>query len=532
MPVNLAGHLTRAARRHPGAPAILHGDQERSYAWLDNRVGRLAGGLRRLGLAEGDRVGIVVDIEPRSIECLLGPLRAGLAIVPVNSRLHPAEHAYMLGDCGARAVLCSAPRAAGLLGVRDRMPALEHFIVIGDAAPADPEVDDYEELVAGAAPVPDVPVGRDTVSWIFYTSGTTGRPKGAVHTHRSLGAMVDAQLIDIWPGGVDERLAHVTPMSHAAGLLVFHQIAGAGAHVFPEFKRFEPEPFYRMVERHRVTKASLVPTMIHRLLDGPWPVRYDISSLKTVQYGGAPLHLEPLCRALDRFGPIFVNVYAQGEAPLACTFLSKSEHRAAFETSSQRLTSVGRECYGVEVDVFDPDDRPVGPGSPGEIVVRGDVVMQRYWNAPQASEETLRGGWLHTGDIGWKDEDGYLYIADRIKDMVIKGGTNIYPREIEEVLHRHRDVAEAAVFGVPDEEWGETVAAAVVLRDGAQADAAALIAWCSESVAAFKLPADIHFLDMLPKSGYGKILKREVRAGLYPGVVRRKGSTPIVGQTC
>lgn len=518
MPLNLAHHLTRAARRHPDAPATLHGECERSYAWLDDRAGRLAGGLRQLGLAGGDRVGIVVETEPRSIECLLGPLRAGLAIVPVNCHLHPAEHATMLGDCGARAILCSASKAAGLLGVRDRMPALEHVIAIGDAGPAEPDIRDYEELLAEADPIPDVPVGGDTVSWIFYTSGTAGRPKGAVHTHRSLGAMVEAQLIDIWPGGPGERLAHVTPMSHAAGLLVFHQIAGAGAHVFPEFNRFEAADFYRMIERHRVTKASLVPTMIHRLLNGPWPVPQDISSLKTVQYGGAPLHLEPLRRALDRFGPIFVNVYAQGEAPLACTFLSKPDHRAALETSSPRLGSVGRECYGVEVDIVDPDDRPVAQGSPGEIVVRGDVVMQRYWNAPEASAEALRGGWLHTGDVGWKDGDGYLYVTDRIKDMAIKGGTNIYPREIEEVLHRHPDVAEAAVFGVPDAEWGEALAAAVVLHAGAPADAAVLIDWCRDFIAAFKLPADIHFVDALPKSGYGKILKRELRAALYPGI--------------
>ncbi len=514
MPLNLAYHLTRAARRLPDAPAILHGDVERSYAWLDDRVGRLAGALRGLGLEPGDRVGLIVETEPRSIECLLGPLRAGLAIVPVNHRLHPAEHAYMLADCGARAVLCSASRTDPLLGVRDRMPALEHVVAMDGAGAGAPGVHDYEALVAAAAPIADAPVDNDTVSWIFYTSGTTGHPKGAVHTHRSLNAMVDAQIIDIWPNGPAERLAHVTPMSHAAGLLVFHHTAGGGAHVFPDFKRFEPESFYRMVERHKVTKASLVPTMIQRLLDGPWPVPFDVSSLQTVQYGGAPMYLEPLKRALDRFGPIFVNVYAQGEAPLACTVMPKAEHVGP--DAATRLGSVGRECHGVELAVVDADDRPVPAGEPGEIVVRGDLVMQGYWNAPEANAETLRNGWLHTGDIGYLDADGYLFITDRVKDMIIRGGTNIYPREIEEVLHRHPAVDKAAVFGVADPEWGERVVAAIVLRGGAQAGDDELAAWCRDSISAFKTPSAFHVVPELPTSGYGKILKREVRAQLYP----------------
>ncbi|MDH3233528.1 MAG: AMP-binding protein [Alphaproteobacteria bacterium] len=518
MPLNLAHHLTRSARRFPDAPAILHGDVERSYAWLDDRVGRLASGLLQLGLKPGDRVGLIVETEPRSIECLLAPLRAGLAIVPVNYHLHPAEHAYMLNDCGARAVLCSASRTTALLDKRDQMPAVAHVIAMDGAGAGEAGVQDYEALIAASAPIPDVPVSHDTLSWIFYTSGTTGHPKGAVHTHRSLGAMVDAQIIEIWPNGPGERLAHVTPMSHAAGLLVFHHTAGAGAHVFPDFTRFEPEAFYRMVDRHKVTKASLVPTMIHRLLDGAWPVPYDISSLQTVQYGGAPLHLEPLNRALDRFGPIFVNVYAQGEAPLACTILPKAEHVATDEVTKRRLRSVGRACYGAEVAIFGSDDCPVAAETSGEIVVRGDLVMQGYWGAPEAMAETLRGGWLHTGDVGHMDEEGYLYITDRVKDMVIKGGTNIYPREIEEILHRHEDVREVAVFGVPDDEWGEIVAAAVVLRDGAVSDADALIDWCRASMANFKLPTTVHFVDELAKSGYGKILKREIRAALYPAL--------------
>ena len=514
--VNLAYYLTRAAQRTPDATAICHGDERLDYASLNDRVGRLADGLRRLGLKPGDRVGLVVDTEPRSLECLLAPLRAGLTIVPVNNRLHPAEHAYMLDDCGARAVLCSAPRVAPLLGVRDQIPTLEFFIAMDRASIDEAGVHDYEELIEKSVPMGDMPVTGETLAWIFYTSGTTGHPKGALHTHRSLGAMVSAQLIDIFPPEPDDCMAFVTPMSHAAGLLVFHQIAVGGVNVFPSFDRFTPENIYALIERYRVTKLCLVPTMIQRLLDGPWPTEHDLSSLKTVMYGAAPMYLEPLREALRRFGPVFTGVYAQGEAPLAVSFLPKAEHVANSAVEEQRLASVGVECFGVQLDVVDSEDRPAPPNVPGEIVVRGDLVMQGYWNAPEASAETLRNGWLHTGDIGHLDADRYLYITDRLKDMIIKGGTNVYPREIEEILHRHPAVAEATVFGIPDTEWGEKIAAAIVLRPDTTVDAGEIIDWCGSSIASFKLPSDVHFVPELIKSSYGKVLKREMKASLYP----------------
>ena len=519
--LNLAYFLTRTARRYPGHAAIFHGDTVRSYAWLDRRVGALAGALLRLGLKRGDRVGILIETEPRALECLIAPLRAGLVLVPMNPRLHHEEHAFMLRDCGAKALLCSGERLDGIMSLRGKLADCEH--VIATDTPGRAGVLDFDTLIAGAEPVSDAEIEDTDLAWLFYTSGTTGHPKGAMHTHRSLRSMIDTQLVEILPTGPDDRLAHLTPMSHAAGLLVFHQVAAGGAHVFPTFRSFQPEEVYGFIERYRVTKAMLVPTMIQRLLDAPWPTACDISSLRTVMYGAAPMYVERLKEALARFGPIFLQVYAQGEVPLVCTYLTKHEHVADHPRTEHRLASAGRECYAVEVKVFDGDDRAAPNGSNGEIVVRGDPVMLGYWNNPEATRETLRNGWLHTGDIGHMDEDGYLYITDRVKDMIIKGGTNIYPREIEEVLYRHPAIREATVFGIPDDQWGEQVIAAVSLQEGAEADEAVLGDWCSRHLAGFKRPARFHVLSDLAKSGYGKILKREVRQQLYPHALRWAG---------
>ncbi|MGH7002425.1 MAG: class I adenylate-forming enzyme family protein [Alphaproteobacteria bacterium] len=512
--LNLAYLLTRAARRAPDAPAILHGGTTRSQAWLDGRVGRLAGALLGLGLARGDRVGLIVETEPRGLESLLAPLRAGLTIVPMNPRLHREDYAFMLRDCGARALIVSRDRVGELTELRAQVPGLEHVIAIEGAAEAKGALD-YEALVGAASQAADAAVDGGDLAWLFYTSGTTGRPKGAMHTHGSLGCMVDAHLVEVFPMAPAERLAHLTPLSHAAGLLAFHVVAGGGAHVFPTTRGFQPEEFYRLVERHRVTKTILVPTMIQRMLDAPWPPAHDISSLRSVMYGGAPIYVDRLKQALARFGPIFVQVYAQGEAPLACTFLSKLDH-AGDPANEQRLASAGRECHGAEMRILDADDRPLAPGVTGEVAVRGGVVMRGYWNNPAATRETLRNGWLHTGDVGHMDADGFLYITARMKDLIIKGGSNIYPREIEEILYRHPAVREATVFGVPDPEWGEEVVAAVALHPGQAATGADLAQWCRASMSNFKAPARFHVLPDLAKSGYGKILKREVRQALYP----------------
>jgi long-chain acyl-CoA synthetase len=519
--LNLAYFLTRAAKLHPRRAAIVHGEKTLDYRSLDERVGRLAGALLSLGLKRGDRVGIVVEIEPRAIECILAPLRAGLVLAPMNPRLHANEYEFMLRKCGASALLVSNERLNDLISVRSGLPELKH--IIGLDSPSMDGVQDYECLLAGAQAIADVVVTEEDLAWIFFTSGTTGQPKGAMHTHRSLRTMVETQLIESLPVQRDDRLAVLTPVSHAAGLMFFHEIAGAGTHVFPTFRGFRAEDFYQMVESQRITKCMLVPTMVQRLLDAPWPTKHDLSSLRTIMYGAAPMYVERLKEAVERFGQVFVGVFAQGEAPLACTWLSKEDHILSDEARLKQLASVGRESYGVQVRIVDENDQILPPNSTGEIVVRGDLVMQGYWDDPEATNVTLRNGWLHTGDVGHMDEDHFLYITDRLKDMIIKGGTNIYPREIEEVLYRHPDVREATVFGVPDSEWGEAVIAAISLKQGANATGEQLGDWCIAHLSTYKKPSKFHFVDELAKNNYGKIMKREVRKALYPQVSRNIG---------
>ncbi len=515
--INLAYYLARSARHFGERDAVFHGDDVFKYRELNERVSRLASALTAAGLERGDRVGIITDTEPRGLECLLGPLRAGMAIVPIGPRLHPSEQSYILKDSGARALLCSSRFFAELSAAEDLMPTGIRAIVFDGKCTGLKNVADYDALLADSAPVfEDVEVDGNDLAWLFYTSGTTGRPKGAMLTNRNLHSMITSQLIENNPVGPDDRYAYLTALSHGSGLATFLQVARGAGHVFPVQRSFRPQQFYELVARHRVTAAQMVPTMIEMLLnDASWK-EHNISSLRTIAYGGAPMYVERIKAAVATFGPIFVQTYGLGEAPRGITCLTKRDHAAIGPSGEKRLGSAGRESFNVQVRVVDVNDQPLGVGGEGEVVVRGDLVMRGYWNNPTATAETLRNGWLHTGDIGYFDRDGYLFLTDRKKDMIISGGSNVYPREVEEVLYRHPAVLEACVFGVPDETWGERIIASVVLRNGVSASGDELIQWCRQSLASYKKPSEVFFLAELPKSGIGKILKREIRQRLFP----------------
>ena len=514
---NICYFLTRTARQRGDSVAILHGNTARSYTWLDDQVSRLAGGLRQLGLKPGDRVGLVLEGEPRGLIALLAPLRAGMVIVPMNPKLHPKEQLFALRNCGAKAIIISGAFREGFLECE---PGIERALaVVGMDSAGQAGVHDFQQLIDASPPhAADEEMAGDGLAWLFYTSGTTGKPKGAMLTHRNLIAMAASLLVDVDPVTASDRLAYLAPLSHSTGLMSFHHIARGSGHVFPTFSGFRTAPFYQMVERHRVTTAFMVPTMIQSMLDDPSHRNHDMSSLRTVFYGGAPSYVERMKEAVRTFGPIFVQGFAQAEAPMACASLPKSGHDLDDPRVEHRLASAGRENSLVQVRIFGPDDREVAPGTPGEIVVRGPIVMAGYWDNPQATASALRNGWLHTGDVGHLDADGYLFITDRLKDMIISGGSNIYPREIEEVLYAHPGVHEATVFGVPDPKWGERVIAAVVPKPGIELAEQDLIDWCKQHLASFKKPSEVRFLRELPKSGYGKILKRETRKLLFPAL--------------
>jgi long-chain acyl-CoA synthetase len=496
--VNLALWLERAGKSHGDRPAIGYGRRvHHTYAELASRAARLAGGLRaQYRLAPGDRVAIIAKNAPEYVELMFGIWHAGLAAVPVNAKLHGRECGFILEHSGARACFVSA----GLDGeIAPHAPqSLERLVTIGSA--------EYAALLA-ADPVRCAEVGGETLAWLFDTSGTTGRPKGAMLTHRVLAAAAHAYLSEVDATAPGDPLLHAAPMSHGSGLYMIPSLARLGVNVVPESAGFEPEEIFDLIEAWPRTSMFAAPTMVKRLVDCRTDCRPE--NFRTIVWGGAPMYVEDTRKALEKFGPRLAQIYGQGESPMTISTLSRQEIAERDHPRwLERLASAGRPYACVEVKIADADDRELLPGETGEILCRGDVVMPGYWRDADASASTLRGGWLHTGDVGALDAEGYLTLKDRSKDMIISGGSNIYPREIEEVLLKHKEVREASVIGRPDPEWGEIVVAYVV---GAAARAE-LDALCLSAIARFKRPKDYVFVESLPKNNYGKILKTELRA--------------------
>ena len=487
--MNLAQLLHAAARRLPQAGALALGTRTvASYAELSARVARLAGGLRARGLAPGDRVAMAMKNCPEYYEVLFACWHAGLAAVPINAKLHPREFEYIVEDSGAKLALVTP----------DLESALPGALSIAGA--------DFRRLREAQA-VSCAEATPDDLAWLFYTSGTTGVPKGAMLTHRNLLFATQAYYADIDRLGPGDSILHAAPLSHGSGLYGVPHVAAGALNVIPESGGFEPEEIFRLIGAHTGVSFFAAPTMIVRLLASPAAGSADLSNLKTISYGGAPMYVADCERAIELFGPRLYQLFGQGESPMTITGLPQSDHAAR-----HKLESCGYARTGVEVRVVDDEDRDLPAGEVGEIVTRSDCVMAGYWQNPEASAKTLRGGWLHTGDLGSLDAAGYLTIRDRSKDMIISGGSNIYPREVEEVLLRHPAVAECSVVGRPHAEWGEEVVAFVVARESVTAQA--LDALCLERIARFKRPRDYRFVESLPKNNYGKVLKTELRRQL------------------
>ena len=494
--MNIASWLSRAGLSHPGAPAVGQGTRvTQSYGALAERAARLAGGLRALGLQPGDRVAIIAKNCIEYVETIYGIWHGGFAAVPANAKLHGRELGYILEHSGARVCIASAGLDAE---VALHLPAsLEQLIVIGSPA--------YHGLFA-ADPVPVTPRDGNDLAWLFYTSGTTGRPKGAMLTHRVLAQASFAYLTEVDAAAPGDSILHAAPMSHGSGLYMMAHVGRMGINVVPESGGFEPDEIFRLFGAWKNISMFAAPTMVKRLVDHGGDA--DASNIRTIVWGGAPMYVEDALRALERFGPRLAQIYGQGESPMTITTLSKQDiadrdHPRWLE----RLGSAGRPYACLDVVVADSDDCALPVGEAGEILCRGDVVMPGYWRNPEATAQTLRGGWLHTGDVGVFDADGYLTLKDRSKDMIISGGSNIYPREVEEVLLKHTEVREVSVIGRPHPDWGEIVVAYVV----GDAQASELDTLCLSEIARFKRPKDYVFVDALPKNNYGKILKTELR---------------------
>ncbi len=503
--MNLAHLLHRRAQRSPQAPALFRGSRlVASYAQFAARSFALAHALGgRLGLRRGDRVALLMANATEYLEILYGAWAAGLIVVPINAKLHPSEVAHCLTDSGA-ALLMANEALADLLHAGAGAVALPPTIIAGGP--------DYERLLQGPALEEPVDVAPDDIAWIFYTSGTTGRPKGAMQTHRNLLAMTMAYHCDVDSAEAADAMVYAAPMSHGAGMYNFIHVLVGARHVVPESGAFDPAELFALAASLGRVSSFAAPTMIRRLVDHAERSGASCEGFKTLVYGGGPMYLADIRRALDVMGPRFVQIYGQGECPMTITALPRDVIIDAHRRDDlSRLASVGYAQSPVTVRVVDALGRPVVPGEPGEVVVSGDVVMRGYWNNPQASADALRQGWLHTGDVGAFDGEGFLTLMDRHKDVIISGGSNIYPREVEEVLLLHPGVREVAVVGRPDDEWGEAVVAVVVRASGAAVTDADLDALCLQHIARFKRPKDYLFVEDLPKNNYGKVLKRELR---------------------
>ncbi|QIM20186.1 long-chain fatty acid--CoA ligase [Phycicoccus sp. HDW14] len=512
--MNLATWVERNGRRLRDRPALAVGEEVHgTWEVTAARVAALAGGLRdRFGLVPGDRVAIVMANRPEYLEAQFAAWHAGLVAVPVNARLHREEVAYVLEHSGTAAVVTDDEHADLVGPLVDRLDGLRAVVV----APG-PEWDG----LAASTPIALSDRGSDDAAWLFYTSGTTGRPKGATLTHGNLLMASLSYFADIGPVGDRDSVLHAAPLSHGSGLYGLPHVAKGAVSVFPSSGALDGAELAALVRRWPGLSFFAAPIMVKRLAADPALAGADLSGLKTVIYGGAPMYLADLEEALATFGPRLAQIYGQGETPMTITALSLADHAETDHPRwRERMQGVGFPRTDVEVRVADADDRPLPPGEAGEVLVRGPVVMAGYWDQEEESAETLRGGWLHTGDVGSLDDDGYLTLHDRSKDLIISGGMNIYPREVEEALMTHPGVQAVAVVGRPDPEWGESVVAFVVLGgDGSGPSAEDLDRTCLERIARFKRPKQYHLVEALPTNNYGKVLKRELRTWLEEGRV-------------
>ncbi len=503
--MNLALWLERSALTHPERPALFSGARQvADYASLYRAARGLAAALAASGIAPGDRVGMFLTNCPEYITSLYGIWGAGAAKVPINNKLHPKEAAWILENAGAKLAFVTPDLAPGLAEATD-LPLID---VTGA---------EFAEMCA-SAPMEIVARAGGDLAWLFYTSGTTGRPKGVQITHEVLLAASLAYTADVDEVRPEDAAYYMAPMSHGAGFYIPIHILRGARHICPENPGFDEAELLATARRAGPLSMFMAPTMVRRFTDFARKARDRAEGIRTIVYGGGPMYLADVIDAVEWFGPKFVQIYGQGECPMAITALSRAEVAdRSHPRWRARLASAGRAQSAVEVRIGDDQGRPLPAGEIGEIMVRGLPVMPGYWNNPEATASTLRDGWLMTGDMGFLDHEGYLTIRDRSKDLIISGGANIYPREVEEVLLTHPNVHEVSVVGRPSEEWGEEVVAFVVPGGEAPPTPEELDALCLAQIARFKRPKAYFFLSELPKSNYGKILKRELRARLAQG---------------
>ncbi|CUJ89364.1 Long-chain-fatty-acid--CoA ligase [Shimia thalassica] len=499
--MNLALWLERVAQVALERPAIFLGQTcTETYGSFFEKALRVAGWLHTQGIKPGDRVGLFMKNVPEYLIAQYGVWAAGGVVVPINAKLHAREAAWILEN--AEAHFCFTSK--GLHAALAKVTTLSCLDVTSS---------DWRNVIAPAPVFAPVPRQADDLSWLFYTSGTTGRPKGVMITNRMLHAMALSYFADVDEVTGEDTALYAAPMSHGAGIYNLMHVMKGARHVLPASGGFDEAEIFALARYHKRVHMFCAPTMVKRMTEVAKETGETGEGLRTIVYGGGPMYVADIVEAVDHFGPIFVQIYGQGECPMCISALSRSDVSDRSHVDWQaRLASVGRAQSVVELAIGDEQGRPLPAGTVGEIMARGDAVMPGYWNNPEASAKTIVNGWLMTGDMGTLSDDGYLTLKDRSKDLIISGGTNIYPREVEEALLLHPDVVEVSVVGRPHPEWGEDVVAFVVCRGALDEDR--LDAHCLDQIARFKRPKAYYEIRELPKNNYGKVLKTELRKQL------------------
>ncbi|MFJ2158081.1 long-chain fatty acid--CoA ligase [Streptomyces sp. NPDC087856] len=497
--------LHRAVQQHPDRVMTTFGERTRTFGEVADRVARLAGGLRGIGVRRGDRVAMLALNSDRYSEYVLAVPWADAVLNPLNVRWSAAEVGYALRDSATRVLLVDDAFAPMVPALRAAYPDLDRVIHTGEG-PLPEGALAYEELLAAADPLEDARRSGDQLAGLFYTGGTTGFPKGVMLSHANLITAWTGSMATGYLGGPDSLTLHVAPLFHLAGLAAWGTtLLIGGSHVI--IPAFEPVAVLKAIAEHRVTDVLLVPTMIQLLVDHPEIDAHDLTSLRAMTYGASPIPQAVLERAMKALPEVsFIQAFGMTELAPVATFLGPADH-----VEGHRLLSAGRAAPHVEIRVVDFEDAEVPTGTVGEITVRGGNVMLGYWGQPEETRAAVRDGWMHTGDGGYLDGEGYLYIVGRLKDMIVTGGENVYAAEVENAVARHPAVAQCAVIGVPDAEWGERVHVVVVLHPGAEVELDELREHTRTLIAGYKTPRSMEVVHALPMSGAGKILKRELR---------------------
>jgi len=505
--LNIALWLAHSAQLYPTRPALLKGETLlANYAQFAEQAAQIGGMLRTdYGIQPGDRVGVFMENRTEYLIVLYAIWWIGAVAVPINTKLHGKEAAWILNHAEARLVFVSAKTGPQILGSEVGLASSVQGL----------SVDEFEVFSAAEGSGIGDPVQRDDadLAWLFYTSGTTGRPKGVMLSNANLIAMSLCYPIDVDAVSSDDAALYAAPISHGAGLYNFIHVRCGARHVVPESGGFDEDEILDLAAKLQEVSMFAAPTMVKRLVTAAKTRGESGAGIKTIVYGGGPMYLADIEQGLAQLGAKFVQIFGQGESPMTITALSRDLHKDnGHPNYFERLASVGVAQSAVQVRITGPDGQLLPPGEVGEIEVQGATVMLGYWRNPEATADTLRDGWLRTGDMGLLDEDGFLSLRDRSKDVIISGGSNIYPREVEEVLLTHPRVEEVSVIGVTDPEWGEVVVACVVGQLGAVLEDHELDGYCLDAIARFKRPKRYVFMDSLPKNNNGKVMKTELRA--------------------